>query len=214
MAGRSIATYSSFDKFFNFIFTYFSYIFSAGHLTHTEHPATTRIESTSEEVQGDLSHGPAETRKKHLRNDDNVDVQGNLSHDLPEWLQEFRYGRWMKVFQLTGTHPRVLLVNYLQSREPKWYRVSFPKDRNCDIFLRTKVTRASCRKRTGTIVSGGEHFGDLITADHKVLREGCESRNNHRCAVVVQDLVDTKQKLLRKRRRACKSSWSRRGTPK
>ena len=30
-------------------------------------------------------------------------------------------------------------------------------------------------------------FGVLITADHKVLREGCESRNNHRYAVVVQD---------------------------
>ena len=29
----------------------------------------------------------------------------------------------------------------------------------------------------------------LITADHKVLSEGCESRNNHRYAVVVQDLA-------------------------
>ena len=32
-----------------------------------------------------------------------------------------------------------------------------------------------------------EKFGDLITADHKVLNEGSESRNNHRYAVVVQD---------------------------
>ena len=32
-------------------------------------------------------------------------------------------------------------------------------------------------------------FGDLITADHKVLSVGCESRNNHRYAVVVQDLA-------------------------
>ena len=30
---------------------------------------------------------------------------------------------------------------------------------------------------------------DLITADHKVLSDNCESRNNHRCAVVVQDLA-------------------------
>ena len=29
----------------------------------------------------------------------------------------------------------------------------------------------------------------MITADHKVLNEGCESRDNHRCAVVVQDLA-------------------------
>ena len=32
-------------------------------------------------------------------------------------------------------------------------------------------------------------FGDLITADHKVLSANCESRNNHRYAVVVQDLA-------------------------
>ena len=32
-------------------------------------------------------------------------------------------------------------------------------------------------------------FGGLITADHKVLSEESESRNNHRYAVVVQDLA-------------------------
>ena len=32
-------------------------------------------------------------------------------------------------------------------------------------------------------------IGDLVTADGKVLSEGCESRNNHRYAVVVQDLA-------------------------
>ena len=31
--------------------------------------------------------------------------------------------------------------------------------------------------------------GDLIMADHKVFSEGCESRNNHRFSVVVQDLA-------------------------
>ena len=29
----------------------------------------------------------------------------------------------------------------------------------------------------------------MITADHKVLSDNCESRNNHQCAVVVQDLA-------------------------
>ena len=33
------------------------------------------------------------------------------------------------------------------------------------------------------------NFGDLITADHKVLSDNCESRNNHRYAVLVQDLA-------------------------
>ena len=34
-----------------------------------------------------------------------------------------------------------------------------------------------------------ENFGNLISADHKVLNEGCESRDNHWYAVVVQDLA-------------------------
>ena len=65
----------------------------------------------------------------------------------------------------------------------------FPKHRNCDICFRTKITRASCRRRTGTVVPKAENFGDVITADHKVLSELCESRHNHRYAVVVKDLA-------------------------
>ena len=34
-----------------------------------------------------------------------------------------------------------------------------------------------------------EKSGDLIAADHKVLNLGYESRNNHRYAVVIQDLA-------------------------
>ena len=65
----------------------------------------------------------------------------------------------------------------------------FPKDRNCNICKRTKITRALCWKRTGTAILRAESFGDLIKADHKVLSEGCESRNSLRYAVVVQDLA-------------------------
>ena len=32
-------------------------------------------------------------------------------------------------------------------------------------------------------------LGDMITADYKVVDEGCESRNNHRNAVVAKDLA-------------------------
>ena len=65
----------------------------------------------------------------------------------------------------------------------------FPKDRNCEICKRTKITRAPCRRRNGEAVRRAANFGDLITADHKVLSDNCESRNNHRYAVVVQDLA-------------------------
>ena len=65
----------------------------------------------------------------------------------------------------------------------------FPKDRNCEICQRTKITRPPCRRRIGGAVPRAENFGDLMTADHKVRSEGSESRNNHRYAVVVQDLA-------------------------
>ena len=52
----------------------------------------------------------------------------------------------------------------------------FPKDRNCEICKKTKITRAPCRRRNGEAVPRAENFGD-----------NCESRNNHRYAVVVQD---------------------------
>ena len=65
----------------------------------------------------------------------------------------------------------------------------FSKDRKCEICQRTKITRAPCRRRIGGVVHRAEFFGDLRTADHKVLSESCESRSNHRYAVVVQDLA-------------------------
>ena len=65
----------------------------------------------------------------------------------------------------------------------------FPKDPNCDICLKTKITRSSCRRRAGTVVPRADNVGDLITADHKILIEESESRNNHRYAVVVLDLA-------------------------
>ena len=66
----------------------------------------------------------------------------------------------------------------------------FPKSRDCDVCLRTKITTAPCRRRTGEVsIPRGEKFRDLIKADYKVLNEECESRNNHRYAVVVQDLA-------------------------
>ena len=98
----------------------------------------------------------------------------------------------------------------------------FPKDRNCEICNRTKITRAPCRRRNGEAVPRAVNFGDLITADHKVLSDNCESRNNHRYAVVVQDLATQwiqaypcKNKTSQKKpREACKNSWNPRGNLK
>ena len=51
------------------------------------------------------------------------------------------------------------------------------------------MTMAPCRRRTGEALPRAGKFGDLVTADHKVLCEGCEARDNHKYAVVVQDLA-------------------------
>ena len=90
-----------------------------------------------------------------------------------------------------------------------------PKDRNCEICQRTKITMAPCRRRNGGAVLRAEIFGDLLSADHKVLSDNCESRNNHRYAVVVQDSATQwiqaypcKTKTSQEPREACKSSWS------
>ena len=48
----------------------------------------------------------------------------------------------------------------------------FIQDRNCEICQRTKITRAPCRRRNSGAVPRAANFGDLITANHKVL---CES---------------------------------------
>ena len=115
--------------------------------------------------------------------------------DLPEYPEEFRENL---VDEGVPEHRDAPASSSRESvSQPRAKVVSgkhsiyshFPKDRNCGICLRTKVTKAPYRKRTGTVVPRAGKFGELITADRKVLSEGCESRNNHRYTVVVQDLA-------------------------
>ena len=51
------------------------------------------------------------------------------------------------------------------------------------------VFMAYFRKNQKRSILRAEKYGDLITAEHKVLNEGRESRNNHRYAVVEQVLA-------------------------
>ena len=55
----------------------------------------------------------------------------------------------------------------------------FPTDPNCDICLKTKITRASCRRRAGTVVPRAESFGDL---------DNCGSQNSQ---VTLETITDT-----------------------
>ena len=114
-----------------------------------------------------------------------------LCSEIPEWLQEFREN--LVDDEIPVHRDSHASSSYGSSLGPTRsadlgkhsVHTHFPKDRNCEIC----ITWAPCRRRVGRVVPRAENFGDLITADHKVLSEGCEFRNNHRYAIVVQDLA-------------------------
>ena len=117
--------------------------------------------------------------------------------EIPEWLQEFSENLVDDEIPLQGgshassSHEASLepITKRREDLGKHHVHTHFPKDRNCEICKQTKITRAPCRRRKGEAVPRADNFGDLITADHKVLSDNCESRNNHRYAVVVQDLA-------------------------
>ena len=92
----------------------------------------------------------------------------------------------------------------------------FPKDRNCEICKRTKITRAPCRRRNGEAVPRAVNFGDLINSrsqgpkrqlriskQSSICSRGAGSSHSMDPGVSVQ-----KTKLHKKPREACKSSWN------
>ena len=136
----------------------------------TPSPVTTRSRSTRSRARKDLLHDPTETENKH-QNGDTDAARDTPSNDLPEWLEEFTENLEYTEGSALSNAPTSM------SREPRHQGSSrkvvsgqhstvthFPKDRNCDMCMKTKLTRARCRKRTGAATPRG----DLITADHKV----------------------------------------------
>ena len=111
-----------------------------------------------------------------------------LDSEILEWLDEISLQGGSHA---SSSHEASLEPTFKRREDLGKHSVytHFPKDRNCEICKRTKITRAPCRRRNGEAVPRAVNFGDLITADHKVLSDNCESRNNHRYAVVVQDLA-------------------------
>ena len=146
---------------------------------------------------GQLDETQANKNLKPHKKETPIERGNSLNAEIPEWLQEFRENLVDDEIPLQGGSHAT--SSHEASLEPTTKRredlgkhsvyTHFPKDRNCEICEMTKITRAPCRRRNGEAVPRAENFGDLITADHKVLSEGCESGNNHRYAVVVQDLA-------------------------
>ena len=62
------------------------------------------------------------------------------------------------------------------------------KCRDCDVCWRTK-RNVLLQKANWWSSTTRKKFGNSIKADHELMNEGCESRDSHRYAVVVQNVV-------------------------
>ena len=86
--------------------------------------------------------------------------------EIPEWLQEFRENLVDDEIPLQGgshassSHEASLEPIEMRREELGKHNVHthFPKDRNCEICKRTKITRAPCRRRKGEAVPRAEKF--------------------------------------------------------
>ena len=165
----------------------------------------------NEELRRDPLHDSTETENQNKKRE-SKEVQRDTSHELPDWLQEFRenlvdestfnraLGKPEQRRQDTSKSSHELPMEPQAKVEPgsgkHSVQTQFPKDPNCEICLKTKLTRASCRRRADAVVPRAENFGDLVTADHKVPGEESESRNKHRYAVVVSRFGNTVAAVL------------------
>ena len=132
-------------------------------------------------------HKPENQNEKKNDNRDSDE----LLRDLLEWLEEFTDNledTEMPVpAHISQDSDSERLTKVVSKSRKHSIFIHFPEDRNCEVCLRTKMTRVPCRRRNSEAAPWAEKFGDLITADHNVLNEQGESRNNHRYVVVVQD---------------------------
>ena len=74
---------------------------------------------------------------------------------------------------LLSAHPPPKLTSNKAGGEHNLF-THFPKDRDCELCRRTNVTRAPCKRNPDDRSDRSEfaeRFGDMITADHKVLNE-------------------------------------------
>ena len=126
---------------------------------------------------GDRSGRPDETQANKIQKPNKKETtieRGNpLDSEIPEWLQEFREILVDDEIPVQGgshasSSHEVSLEPTTKRREDLGKHsvyTHFPKDRNCEICKRTKITRAPCRRRNGGAVPRAENAGDLITAD-------------------------------------------------
>ena len=113
---------------------------------------------------------------------------GNSLQNLPEWLED-------STENLKDTEVSALADTSHDSDSERPTKVAprkhsiythFPEDPNCEVCKRTQNYKGTLQKTQSRSSISGRSLVTMTT-DHNVFNEGCESRNNHRCSVVVQD---------------------------
>ena len=108
--------------------------------------------------------------------------------DVPAWCKEFAEGLGDSDSKSSGLLQKHLFLSLCLPKEKGVNRnlfTHFPKDPNREICRRAKITRAPFRGNPDHQDGRLPHattFGDVITADHKILTQEKESRLQHRYA--------------------------------
>ena len=139
-------------------------------MTDTEVPATRTREKESEDSSPREDRLRRSAEIENPNKNDDKESKSNELQGVSDWLQEFKLAL---VDESVPQHRDTSSSSHELASEPRVVPSKHnifthsAKDRNCDICLRMKITRTTCRRRTGTVVPRAENFGDLQTADHK-----------------------------------------------
>ena len=157
----------------------------------TENPATERSEIVSEESLGNR-RADKQKPKTHMKMKTTKNYEVNCCKICRNGYRISKRIWWIRMFNHINTLPALLMNSHELPMEPRAYVepgsgkhnvcTHFPKDENCDIWLRTKITRASCRRRAGTVVPRAEHFWSF---------NNCGSKKNLAKDVNLETIIDT-----------------------
>ena len=118
------------------------------------------VSTTVDDRSGRPDDNQANKNPKPSKKETTIERGNSLNSEIPEWLQEFRENLVDDDIPAHGdSHAS---SSHEASLEPIFKRredlgkhsfyTHFPKDRNCEICKRTKITRAPCRRRNSLVL--------------------------------------------------------------
>ena len=190
-------------------------------------PSTQRSDDTNVPASRNRSRTPTKTKNRN-KNCDNEPASRNRLRDLPGWLEEVTENfEDKRSTNIKGHTPANTSQDSDSERPTKVVSrkhsiyTHFPKDRNCEICKRPKITRSPCWKRTGDAVLRAE---TSVTWCEQITKSSMKEVNfetitdTQSCCKIQPlngyNLTRAKQKLLRKRSGVYESFPSRRRSQK